>query len=292
MQKNDAQLSLIAENLTKGVYATVAELETAMNSVAAAKRNSLKAFAVMAKSAKQGKAGIVAMATEAFDGTVTAIKQVETKATLMFDVIQAELDEMEENMVTDDIEDMDFEEGTEASAEASESSEASEVEATDAAAGAEAGDGTVDFDDNGIGDKLSEEQIKPTDNTAADAEASDLIADDSSLDFDDNGSGEKLSEEEIKPTDNAASQEASASDELEEEISEVNIPDEEFGETVIESMDDADGIPELFEEKDPNSGQEEPIEANDVKDAMRATASANGGRKNANTLEACWDFNS
>ncbi len=268
MQKQDASLTLISEKVANGEYTTAEQLEAALKSVTAAKSNSLKAFNVMAKPAVQGKAGIIAMATDAFDTTVSAIKQVETKATLLSDVIQAELDEMEENKVTDEIEDMDFE----------------EVEASEAA-DTKAGDGSLDFDDNGIGDKLEEEQIKPTDNTASEG----TEAGDGDLDFDDNGSGEKLEEEEIKPTDNTAAEETA---ELEEEEldSEVEIPEEEYGEEVIESMDDDDGIPELFEEADPNAGEEEPIEASDVKDAMKATAAANGGRKNANGLEACWDF--
>lgn len=305
MNKNDASLTLIADNFMGAEALSKESLEAALANVNVAKGNASKALAFLSKSATQGRKGIASMATDSFDSTMGMVQQVSAKANLLSVAIQAELDELEENMVTEDIQEMDYEEDGETAAVAAEAT------STDAAS-TEAGESTLDVDHNGIGEKLEEETISPTDQTAsteATTEATESTATETeatenieALDVDHEGSGELLETEEIKPTDQTASTEATteASTAVDDSIvdEEDNLDTETgelgLGEEVIESEDDVsmdlmgmDEGTDLFEEE--VSEEDEGETAASDKAALRASASRQTQAANG-SLESVWKF--
>ena len=108
MQKMDASLSLIADRFASGGYESEAELQAVLQSVMNAESNATKAYKALAKTASSGRAGITAIANKSFDESMTAVQQVSVKANLLTAAIKAELIDLEENKVTEDIESMDY----------------------------------------------------------------------------------------------------------------------------------------------------------------------------------------
>lgn len=151
MKKMDASLTLIATKFANGEYDCPESLNKALSSVNVAKTNASKAYAFLAGAARKGRAGIASMATEEFDETMTEVQQAQVKADLMAVAMKAELDQMEENKVTEEIQPLDLEDG------------AAPAPAPVAAAPKAAAPKAVEIDDKGAGIKLEEETIETTD---------------------------------------------------------------------------------------------------------------------------------
>lgn len=255
MQKMDASLTLIADKFANGSYESEADLQTALASVNTAKSNATKAYNLMAKSATQGRKGILAMATDAFDQQMTAVQQCQVKANLLADAIQAELDEMEENQVTDEIQAMDFDQPDETDTNL---------------------DTPVDVTDNGRGDVIEQEEIVPEDSTAS------TVAEEEVPPVEEE---EEFPAEEVPPVEEEEIPEEVPT----EEIDDLDIEaEEEAGDTDLLDMGGDDSLFEEEEEEVPTDVEANSATADKVALRQSATAAAAGSR--GNSLESCWDF--
>lgn len=112
MKNSNASLSLIAKNLVSGKYKDAASISSIIKSVGNAIANSEAAMKILSEPLQKGRSGLASIATKEFDMKVGAVITNSLRASLLLTALKAELKDMQDDEVTDEIKEESFEDST------------------------------------------------------------------------------------------------------------------------------------------------------------------------------------